>query len=387
MAMKKILFIDFCNYIDYQIGGHLSFARNLMCAFGNQLSLVGITTDKNDKTGEWIQKEIDGQVYDFFALARYEKTKTKHFIPDRIASLLLIRRFKKEILKRDFLNVFVQRPEVLIITKKFNYPNVCFCFPGTENPLKASRYWFGKYAADHFDKLFFSVLKDVKVILASADENAILEMVKRSDGVISRDRVIKFPTRINTDIFKPTDKKEARKKLGLSVEEKIIVTIGRLSWLKGWKLMIDSYILFRKSYPDSTFIFVGDGEDREKIVDYIAEKELTGRVIIAGKKDPEDISLFLSASDLFVMGSYKEGWSTSLIEAVACGTPVCVTNFSAASEIVREGVNGFIENDWNTDGFAELMLKAIDLEIKDIDVSRYSISRFKTDILKHWELF
>ena len=73
-----ILLIDFCNFEDYPIGGYLSMAKNLMQSIGNQLQLVGITTVKQDPVGKWYKKEIDGVVYDFFALARYNQAVTKH---------------------------------------------------------------------------------------------------------------------------------------------------------------------------------------------------------------------------------------------------------------------------------------------------------------------
>jgi glycosyltransferase involved in cell wall biosynthesis len=385
--MNKILFIDFCNYEDYQIGGHLSFAKNLMYAFGNQLSLIGITTNKIDPLGNWFKKVIDGIEYDYFALTFYNKKSTKHFIPDRIACLLLMRYFRCKILKMNFQNVFVQRPEVLPAIKDFGYKNICYCFPGTENPLKTSKYWFGKYLATYFDKLLFSNLKDVKLILASADEDAIQSMINRSKGKIAREAVIKFPTRINTDIYRPINKKITREKINIPISKKVVITVGRLSTLKGWKFMIDSFILFEKNIPGSLFYFVGDGEDINKINDYIGIKKIKDKVFLVGRKSPTEISLFLNASDLFVMGSYKEGWSTTLIESVACGIPACVTNFSAASEIVQEGVNGYVENNWNTLDFATFMVKAMNLEIKEIDVSQYSISQMKTDILKYWTLY
>ncbi|MGA2408216.1 MAG: glycosyltransferase [Bacteroidales bacterium] len=385
--MKRILFIDFCNYKDYQIGGHLSFAKSLMSAFGNQLSLIGITTDKNDPLGKWIKKEIDGSEYDFFALARYNKLKTKHFIPDRISCILLLRYFKKKILKMNFQNVFVQRPEVLPAIKEFGYKNICYCFPGTENALKTSKYWFGRYGASWFDKLFFSSLKDVRLILASADENAILSLVQRSNGRLTRQSIIKFPTRINTDIYKPIDKNVAREKLGIPITKKVVITVGRLSWLKGWKLMIDSFVLFEKKVPGCLFYFVGDGEDLNKINEYIDLNHLKGKVLMIGSKTAAEISLYLNASDLFVMGSFKEGWSTSLMEAVACWLPACVTNFSAASDIIQVGVNGYIEEKWDMNEFANLMLKAFALKINEVDVSRYAISNMKADILHDWVLY
>ena len=51
MDRKKILLIEFCNYEDYPIGGYVSFAKNLMATFKNDLILIGITTQKQDPVG------------------------------------------------------------------------------------------------------------------------------------------------------------------------------------------------------------------------------------------------------------------------------------------------------------------------------------------------
>ena len=86
------------------------------------------------------------------------------------------------------------------------------------------------------------------------------------------------------------------------------------------------------------------------------------------------------------MGSFMEGWPTSLVEAVACGIPACVTDFSAATEIIHEGENGFVEKERNIEYFVTLMHRAFKLEIKEINVSKYSISKLKDDILSRWEI-
>lgn len=378
--------MDFCNYEDYQIGGHLSFAKHMLSSFGSQLSLIGITTSASDPIGKWTRKKINGTEYDYFALARYNKLKTKHFIPDRIACYLLVIYFKKKILEIPARNVFVQRPEIIIALRTFGYKNICYRFPGTENALNTSKYWAGKYFASFFDKLFFSGLKNVNLILASADEEAITNMIERSNGLITRQDVVKFPTRINTETYKPSIKSDAREILEIPSDKILIITVGRLSWLKGWKLLLDSFLIFEKEHSGSCFYFLGDGEDLGKIKEYIELNNLKQKAFILGMKSPEEISLFLNASDLFVMGSHKEGWSTSLMEAVACGIPVCVTNFSSASEIVDEGVNGYIEKDWDFKSFAGLMSKALTLKIKEIELEKYSISGLKADILKLWDI-
>ena len=384
--MKKILVIDYCNYADYQIGGHLTFAKNLLFAFGNQLSLIGITTDENDPVGKWTIKNINGTNYDFFALARYSVSKTKYIIPDRIMCYLLLRVYRSRILEKKFNNVFVQRPEILPAIKKYEYKNICYRFPGVENPLKISKYWYGEYFVKLFDRLLFSSFKNVNLVLVSADDKAIQGLIARSNGKILLQSIFKFPTRIDSDIFRPGNKIESREKLSVPVNSVIISTIGRLTWLKGWKFIIDAFRLFNNNVPDSILFFIGEGEDVEKINEYIGMNGMAQNVILSGKKLPSEISLYLNASDLFIMGSYMEGWPTSLVEAVACGIPCCVTDFGAATEIIHEGVNGFVEKERNLENFVTLMHKASKLEIEDINVSRYSISNLKDDILSRWEI-
>jgi glycosyltransferase involved in cell wall biosynthesis len=386
--MKKILIIDFCNYEDYQIGGHLTFAKSLMNAFGDHLALAGITTDKSDPVGRWIKKNIDGTNYDFFALARYNKNKTKYFFPDRLICFLLVRFYKSKILSVNIKNVFIQRQEILPAVMNFGIENICYRFPGLQNPISISKYWYGKYIAGIFDKLFFSGLKNAKTILATGDENAINEMILRSKGRIERTSVIKFPTRVNTDIFKPSDKFEARVKLNISNSTSVVVTTGRLAWFKGWMFMIDCFSIFEKKIPDSIFYIVGEGEDFQKIKDYMELKGLTGKIILAGKKNPHEIATLLNASDLFIMGSYKEGWSTSLSEAVACGIPSCVTNFSSAKEIIRHGENGYVIESHDVELFVQGMFKAVSIAhpIKNENIKVFASDKIKEDLMKVWNL-
>lgn len=88
------------------------------------------------------------------------------------------------------------------------------------------------------------------------------------------------------------------------------------------------------------------------------------------------------------MGSYKEGWPTALMEAIACGVPACATDFSAVDEIIVDGVNGYIIRDRNETQFAEVILRAACMQrpVKNDHVTRYSMDRLKEDILTHWQL-
>jgi glycosyltransferase involved in cell wall biosynthesis len=385
---KKILVIDFCNYEDYPIGGYLSFAKNLMESFGNDLALAGITTNDNDPIGRWFKKVINGIFYDFFAIARYDNLKTKHLIPDRLVSYLLVKYYKKKISEINIRNIFIQRQEILLAVADTATENCCYCFAGLENPLNISKYKYARNISSLFEKYFFRRLKYVNTILASGDENAINEMILRSKGMISRESVTKFPTRINTDIFKPLSKSQARRELNLSDSATIVITTGRLASMKGWKFMIDCFVLFLKEIPDSLFYLIGDGEDFEEIQDYVSQVNLTDKIILTGKKKSEEIALFLNAADLFIMGSYKEGWSTSLSEALACGIPSCVTDFSSAREIIRQGQNGFVIEKHDVELFVKAMFESLKIQrpVFNEYIKAFSSNKMKEEISRIWNL-
>jgi glycosyltransferase involved in cell wall biosynthesis len=385
--VKRIMIIDFTNYEDYPIGGYLSFARNLMFSFGSSLALVGITTSSEDPVGKWFKKNINGTVYDFFAMARYNKTKTKHIIPDRLVSYCLVKNYLRKIREIKINNIFLQRQEMLLATNSRS-ENICFCFAGLENPLSISKYKYAQYFSKLFERVFFKRIKIINTILASGDNNAIREMIGRSKGLLRADQITMFPSRINTDIFKPLNRNEIRQKLNISSGTTVILTTGRLAPLKGWKFMIDSFKLFMNKVSDTLLYFIGEGEDNDLILKYISDNSLTNHIILAGKKSQAEVALFLNAADLYIMASYKEGWSTSLMEAIACGVPACVTDFSSASEIIIEGENGFIVREHREDLFIEAMMKSVKLPrpVKNDNVLRFAADKLKEDLLGNWQL-
>ncbi|NLA50075.1 MAG: glycosyltransferase [Bacteroidales bacterium] len=384
---NRILLIDFTDFQNYPIGGYLTFAKNMMESFNNDLALVGITTSVNDPVGRWFKKVINGIEYDFFAMAKYYKMRTRNILPDRFVNLLLTKYYKRKILRIGITNIFVQRQESLIAIAETG-KNICYSFPGVENPLVIAKYSYASQFADWFERHFFKKIEYVNTILVRGDDDSIKNIIIRSNGVLNNKKIIKFPTRINTKLFRPMDKMAVRNQLQLTSGTVIMVTTGRLAWVKGWKFMIDSYEKFTRKVRESLFIIVGDGEDFLRIKSYISEKKLTDKIALTGRKSREEIALYLNASDVYLMGSFKEGWPTALMEAVACGIPACVTEFSSADDIILDGINGYIIRERNEDQFVTGMLRALQLTrpVKNDHVTKYSTENLKNDILRYWKL-
>ena len=376
----KILVVDNVNYEDYPTGGILNFYRNMLPAFGSDLLLAGITTDNATPVGIWTQKTIEGRNFEYFSMARVTPSAKRPLIPERITNCFYIRKYINTILKRnDFDWIVTHKPEVMYFIPDGYMSKTCYIMPGVENPLSISRYPWARNLAGLYDR-FFLMPKAAKArkLLAAADYNDRKAFADRSKGKINVDKVIEFPTRYDDSIY-------GVNRTMRNDNEKVFVTVGRLGWFKGWKLMIDSLKQTHEIINNAKLYFIGDGEDYDKIKTYIHEQGLDESVILLGKKAPREIAEWLNKADVFVMGSMAEGWSTTLVEACACGVPCVVTDFSSAREMVADGKNGYVVTGRDEKVFSKKMIEALSLDRDDVieydkRYERLAVSHLKEDM-------
>ena len=283
-----------------------------------------------------------------------------------------MKKYVKNVFETEYDKVLIQTPEVLYAIPKKYLSKTCLVMPGVENPLNISRYKFARFFAGIYDWFFYRKAQFASVILAAADNKSIANFIERSKGKISAEKARQFPTRYDATIFKVKDKANLRLKYGIDTNTILYVTVGRLNWFKGWKFMIDC--LCKLDNPQSKLIFIGDGEDDEKIQDYIKRMGVEDRIQLLGRKSLGVIADYLNMSDAFIMGSYKEGWSTALVEAVACGTPCVVTEFSSAEDMIEDGVNGWVIKERNEDEFTQRLKDVLSLDKTELGKKAQEIS-------------
>jgi glycosyltransferase involved in cell wall biosynthesis len=252
-----------------------------------------------------------------------------------------------------------------------------------------ARYIWARPFAPLYDVKFFAALRSADVILACADKRAITALARRSKGLLSADRIIQFPTRVDTSVFRPMPRHQAREALGLDGPGPVIVTCGRINKVKGWDLLVRAFDLFRGTHQDARLVFVGDGEDRPLLQQAIHEQGLAGAVLITGFQPPAKVVQYYNASDVVVVGSYKEGWSVAMLEALACGRAVVSTDVSGARDMVVDGQNGFVVPDRDPRLFATAMAQALKIKTpNDVSLSiaeKYSLANLRSDLSRLWK--
>lgn len=168
-------------------------------------------------------------------------------------------------------------------------------------------------------------------------------------------------------------KDEIKKELGL-IEDKIVLTVGRFSYLNGYGKGYDMIMkVAETSEKNVGFYFVGD-DPTDEFVRWKEEKKLTN-VHFIGFLSQSELAKYYMSSDLFVIMSRGDTWGLVVNEAMAYGLPVISSNKCVAGlELVQDGENGYVVN---TDDIAALTQK-IDLILSSAELQkRMSMNNLK----------
>lgn len=134
------------------------------------------------------------------------------------------------------------------------------------------------------------------------------------------------------------NKDKIRKKLNLSKNDLILIYVGRINFDKGIHVLLKSFKAISKKYNNLTLLIVGEDEiNINKLINlnYLGIKKKIKIFPFSNKVDQ-----YLKASNLFIFPSYREGFGVSVIEALACGLPVIVSDTYGLKDSFNNNVNG-----------------------------------------------
>ena len=361
-----------------------------MKLFGDRLALVG-QTEGDHPVGCWTSRTIAGTTYPFFSVGRRQASAKRPLIPARLTFYTALRRFRTEILSLGCKAAFTQAPDALMAVSHWQWESLCYWFAGVENPLKTSRYPIVRPLWRLFDILWFSALKHVNVVLAAADESAIRSLVTRSRGQLSREMLIQVPTCVDTSVFHPVATASARAELGIPESGTVFVTPGRISRLKGWELLLDAFEDFLRRHLEAVLIFVGDGEDRPDLEAEMKTRGLDSHVRVTGFQRQHQVASYLNSADVVVFGSFVEGWSVAMLEALACGRAIVSTEVSGAETMIKSGQNGFVVKGRNAVTFADSMEQALSLanagQVSSSIAGKFDLTKMGETLARVWPPF
>jgi glycosyltransferase involved in cell wall biosynthesis len=137
-----------------------------------------------------------------------------------------------------------------------------------------------------------------------------------------------------------------------------LVSAGRLTYQKGFDVLISSFATVRARHPGARLWILGQGEDRDSLARLIDRHGLGDAVDLVGFI--ENPAPYYRAADLYVCSSRYEGFPNSLAEALATGTPIVAPAGAAAGTELVSDVNGLIVDRLTERDLAQTTLAALD---------------------------
>jgi glycosyltransferase involved in cell wall biosynthesis len=185
------------------------------------------------------------------------------------------------------------------------------------------------------DRLRPVVVKESKMIIAqTAYQRDYLHTEYGVNPVV-------LPNGVDVARFNPISKEEARDDLGLGASGKIIICVGGLLPFKGQDDLVRAFAKVHESIPDSRLILIGDGPQGKELRRIARDSGARDDIQFEGWVPFEKIPLYLSSSDLFVHPSASEGFPNVVLEAMASGLPVVMSNVVGLNTVFEDGMNCF----------------------------------------------
>jgi len=170
--------------------------------------------------------------------------------------------------------------------------------------------------------------------------------------------------------FQRVDRQEARTRFGLEAHDPVLISVGWLIERKGFHRVIDVLPDLVKIHPRLRYLIVGGATGADNMEaslrQQVSQLGLEEHVRFLGPMKPDELKWPLSAADVFVLATRREGWANVFLEAMSCGLPVVTTDVDGNPEVVckpalgeivpfgdapalRDAIARSLEKNWDTD--------------------------------------
>ncbi len=240
--------------------------------------------------------------------------------------------------------------------------------------------WLVKQVYVAFEKIG-AACEDLMITVGEEHRQIAMQL-----GIESGDRIRTILNGIDISRFLGVDRVAARRTLGLSRDEIILGSVGRLATQKGFEYMIDAMPAILARHPQVRLVLSGEGELEEALKARAAERGVAEKVTFLGFR--RDVPTLLAAFDIFVHPSLWEGLSISLMEAMVAGCPIVCSRIPGNVEMIRHEETGRFAEPAQPASLAEQVCAMLDdrdaaaelgLAARRDGIARFSVERMVTE--------
>jgi D-inositol-3-phosphate glycosyltransferase len=196
---------------------------------------------------------------------------------------------------------------------------------------------------ERIDAEFLLTQKADKIIAPSETDMNYLQYLYQAQT----DKTVVIPPGVDTELFRPLDKMEAKKFIGAEADHKIVLFAGRIEPLKGIDGLIYAMKILTQKHSDCEiclWIVGGDisqhpslwSKELKKLEKLRRTLRITTSVKFVGQRPQSELPYYYNAAEVVVMPSHYESFGMAAAEAMACGVPVITTNVAGVTSFLDE---------------------------------------------------
>jgi teichuronic acid biosynthesis glycosyltransferase TuaC len=160
---------------------------------------------------------------------------------------------------------------------------------------------------------------------------------------------------VDTELFHPRDRGQARAALGLPPGARVITYVGRLEQEKGVGDLLAAFSSVHRERPDTVLALVGSGAAEH-------EARAQAGVVVAGSQPLARVADWIAAGNLVSLPSWNEGMPNVVLEALACGRRVVATDVGGIPEILSDPGLGELVPRRDPASLAHALLRALEAD-------------------------
>jgi glycosyltransferase involved in cell wall biosynthesis len=257
----------------------------------------------------------------------------------------------------------------------------CPLLKNADNNDASHKIWLEK--RDAYDGLDFNIIAPSLWMQRSIGESSLMK-----DRAVSQ-----IPNTLETDVFKPTNKPLAKEKLGLPTDKLIFLSgfmPSRKDMHKGTGYLLESLELLKNRLGDKADqieLVVFGNKNMEDVPEFPFKTSFLGTI-----NDDERLALCYSAADAFLIPSLEDNLPNTVMESLACGTPVVAFITGGIPDMVQHETNGYLAEYRSSESFTngmEWVINHRDREKLQKNARQTVMDKFSEEVIakRHLEVY
>jgi glycosyltransferase involved in cell wall biosynthesis len=213
-----------------------------------------------------------------------------------------------------------------------------------------------------------------RMLLAAQRAQALIAVsaalaAKMSSLGMPRERIEVLRNGVDTSVFFPVARADARQRLGLRSQRAWVLGVGNLVREKGFDLLIRAVA----KIPDARLLIVGEGP-LGRSLRALAHGAAPGRVEFRDNMTQSDLRFAYAACNVLGLPSLREGWPNVVLESIACGTSVVAAPVGGVPEILAGDAPALMVHARDADAWAAALTQMLARAPSPEDVHRYALA-------------